>query len=263
MGRREVEEKAELVKEICFMATAFASCKHLCSNDREKVLIDWYLILNVDEDSGLDVIRRRYRQLALQLHPDKNNHPKAEVAFKLISEAYSCLSDKARRKIFNGERSSNFCKDCYLKWQSERHKKTSNNIKISKSNTSKKKEEEVDNNNNKNKPKLRRQQSLIERARKNHILQKLKQVQIKLREECRVIESCLQATMNKIGRESPLFDPISFSNYPYRRQTTELTKVSPAHSFSEPCTARGQESPVYEVRSDCWTRKPKPQFSKF
>lgn len=40
----------------------------------------------MEEDAGIDVIRKQYHKLALQLHPDKNKHPKAEVAFKLVSE---------------------------------------------------------------------------------------------------------------------------------------------------------------------------------
>ncbi|KAL0916339.1 hypothetical protein M5K25_013842 [Dendrobium thyrsiflorum] len=272
MGRREVEEKeqkAELVKEICFISSAFASCEHLSSNGRNRVFVDWYLILKVDEDSDLDVIRRSYRQLALQLHPDKNKHPKAEVAFKLISEAYYCLSDKARRKCFNGERSSNFCKDCYLNSKSDHHEITSK-AKVSRSKNYKNNDDDANNNNN-NKPKPRRQQS----SKQNHILRKLKQVQNIFREECLVIESYLKATMNTTGRESPIFDPYDpsrFPNYPYRRQTmaaaaaTTATTMPPGYCFFQPDAAWGQvpcESPVYQIRSDCWTRRAsKPQSTK-
>ncbi|KAF5738737.1 hypothetical protein HS088_TW13G01638 [Tripterygium wilfordii] len=40
-----------------------------------------HLVSQVEENAGLDVIRKRYHKLALQLHPDKNKHPKAETAF--------------------------------------------------------------------------------------------------------------------------------------------------------------------------------------
>ncbi|XP_028552900.1 uncharacterized protein LOC110104427 isoform X1 [Dendrobium catenatum] len=264
MGRREMEEeqKAELVKEICFISSAFASCEHLSSNARNRAFVDWYLILKkVDEDSDFDVIRRSYRQLALQLHPDKNKHPKAEVAFKLISEAYYCLSDKARRKCFNGERSSNFCKDCYLSWKSDHHEITSN-TKVSISKNYKNNDDDANNN---NKPKPRRQQS----SRQNHILRRLKQVQNRFREECHVIESYLKSTMITTGRESPIFDPYDpsrFPNYPYRRQTMEATAMATGYCFFQPSADWGQvpcESPVYQIRSDCWTRRTsKPQSSK-
>ncbi|KAK1295340.1 hypothetical protein QJS10_CPA16g01581 [Acorus calamus] len=49
--------------------------------------------------------------VALQLHPDKNKHSKAEIAFKLVSEAYECLSDKTKRKAFNADRKNYFCKE--------------------------------------------------------------------------------------------------------------------------------------------------------
>jgi len=42
----------------------------------------------------------------------KNKHPKAETAFKLVSEAYACLSDKRKRAVYNVERSKLLCKKC-------------------------------------------------------------------------------------------------------------------------------------------------------
>ncbi|XP_054788958.1 uncharacterized protein LOC129294565 isoform X2 [Prosopis cineraria] len=53
---------------------------------------------------ALDV-RNHYRKLALTLHPDKNKSLGAEGAFKLVSEAWSMLSDKARRQAYNQNRS--------------------------------------------------------------------------------------------------------------------------------------------------------------
>ncbi|KAK9161639.1 hypothetical protein Syun_007980 [Stephania yunnanensis] len=40
----------------------------------------------VEENANLDAIRKQYHKLALNLHPDKNKHPKAEIAFKLVLE---------------------------------------------------------------------------------------------------------------------------------------------------------------------------------
>lgn len=53
-------------------------------------------------------------QLALKLHPDKNKAHKADEAFKLLSRAFSCLSDPSKRAYYDrcGE-SSTLC----LRWQ--------------------------------------------------------------------------------------------------------------------------------------------------
>ena len=37
----------------------------------------------------------------LKLHPDKNHAPQAEAAFKKVSAAYACLSDKEKRKMYD------------------------------------------------------------------------------------------------------------------------------------------------------------------
>ncbi|XP_052208378.1 protein HLJ1 [Diospyros lotus] len=115
MGEEESDLKSRLVTEICSIPTLAKGCSHFHGGgDRETTtpFIDWYLVLRVDEDAGLDVIRKQYHKLALQLHPDKNKHPMAETAFKLVSEAYGCLSDGGRRIEFNVERRNSRCIDC-------------------------------------------------------------------------------------------------------------------------------------------------------
>lgn len=104
------KEVAELVAvaEVCH-AAVLRSCMCL---SRENKSPDWYKILKVDEKSDLGSIKKRYRQLALLLHPDKNKHVKAEAAFKLVLEAYACLSDKKKRANFNVERSLLSCRRC-------------------------------------------------------------------------------------------------------------------------------------------------------
>ncbi|KHN27870.1 DnaJ like subfamily B member 14 [Glycine soja] len=62
---------------------------------------DWYGVLGVDPLADEDTVRRQYRKLALQLHPDKNKSIGADGAFKLISEAWSLLSDKAKRASYD------------------------------------------------------------------------------------------------------------------------------------------------------------------
>ncbi|KAG0472183.1 hypothetical protein HPP92_016729 [Vanilla planifolia] len=239
----EVEKKAKLVRNICFISSAFASCHHLRQDAQKKVFIDWYLILGVGEDSELDAIRRQYRQMALQLHPDKNKHPKAEVAFKLVSEAYACLSDKARRKNFNSEKRRNFCKECYKKW-------LSNQLKNNDNGGNKSYNEDNGNNNNNGQPRPKKQTS-TDRVRRCQILQAWKQVQKRFRDESRVIESCLRTTMKASGSESPLFDPCDrnqFPNYPHRRTSLPMGSSS-GYSFfqhEQNCSQDSYESPVYQ-----------------
>ena len=59
---------------------------------------DYYRILGVHLESTEDEIRRAYRKLALQWHPDRNpGNPDAEERFKEISEAYAILMDRTKR----------------------------------------------------------------------------------------------------------------------------------------------------------------------
>ncbi|KAL5724845.1 hypothetical protein ACHQM5_008056 [Ranunculus cassubicifolius] len=67
---------------------------------------DWYRILGVAPHSDDETVRKQYRKLALTLHPDKNKSIGAEEAFKLISEAWSVLSDKIKRVAYDQRTSS-------------------------------------------------------------------------------------------------------------------------------------------------------------
>jgi DnaJ-class molecular chaperone len=59
---------------------------------------DYYRILGVHLEATEDEIRRAYRRLALQWHPDRNpGNAEAEERFKEISEAYAILMDRAKR----------------------------------------------------------------------------------------------------------------------------------------------------------------------
>nr|GME13301.1 chaperone protein DnaJ 49 [Ipomoea batatas] len=68
--------------------------------------VDWYGVLGVSPSADDDTLRKQYRKLALILHPDKNKAIGADGAFKLLSEAWSFLSDKSKRLMYNQRRSS-------------------------------------------------------------------------------------------------------------------------------------------------------------
>jgi DnaJ-class molecular chaperone len=70
---------------------------------------DYYQTLGIPEDADEDAIRKAFRKLAFQFHPDKNlGHEKeAEEKFKDINEAYGVLSDKSKREQYDMLRKGN------------------------------------------------------------------------------------------------------------------------------------------------------------
>ncbi|KAL5077753.1 hypothetical protein RYX36_016737 [Vicia faba] len=66
--------------------------------------MDWYDILRVSPFADEETVKKQYGKLALTLHPDKNESLRAEGAFKLVSEAWSLLSDKTKRLEYNQNR---------------------------------------------------------------------------------------------------------------------------------------------------------------
>ncbi|MED6107648.1 hypothetical protein PIB30_015820 [Stylosanthes scabra] len=63
--------------------------------------IDWYKVLGVERKADDQTIRKQYRKLALILHPDKNKSAGADEAFNLITQAWTCLSDNAKRVVYD------------------------------------------------------------------------------------------------------------------------------------------------------------------
>jgi len=62
---------------------------------------DYFQVLGVDRSVDADGIKRAFRKLARQYHPDVNpGDPSAEARFKEISEAYEVLSDADKRKRY-------------------------------------------------------------------------------------------------------------------------------------------------------------------
>lgn len=60
-----------------------------------------YETLGIQKDATLDDVKKAYKQLALQYHPDKNSDEGAEEAFKKIGRAYGVLSDARKRAEYD------------------------------------------------------------------------------------------------------------------------------------------------------------------
>src|SRR2546423_6194571 len=72
------------------------------ARDLTAVPRDYYEILGVTREAGEADVKKAFRRLARELHPDVNDHdPAAEEKFKEAAEAYEVLSDPERRSIYD------------------------------------------------------------------------------------------------------------------------------------------------------------------
>ena len=62
---------------------------------------DYYRLLNVDRNATQEDIKKAYRRLAMELHPDVNSDKDAEERFKAVGEAYAVLGDAGKRRIYD------------------------------------------------------------------------------------------------------------------------------------------------------------------
>ncbi|XP_063585179.1 dnaJ homolog subfamily B member 12-like [Penaeus indicus] len=62
---------------------------------------DYYEILGLTKDATESDLKKAYRKLALQFHPDKNKAPGAGEAFKAVGNAFAVLSDTEKRKQYD------------------------------------------------------------------------------------------------------------------------------------------------------------------
>ncbi|MED6219423.1 hypothetical protein PIB30_035727 [Stylosanthes scabra] len=249
MGQ-ESDYKTQLVLKICSISTRSDVCVHrLVPNKTNKPpFIDWYCILGVAGNADVNTIRKQYHKLALQLHPDKNKHPKAEIAFKLLSEAYACLSDAAKRKAFNLERSKSLCIECNrVPYNGSSSSSSSSSFKSSRSNG-----------------------GVSSSSRSCKLWRNIQDIRERLREEAKVIENCLRVnnsvpTKNYddddnhkarvLEKETPVFNPSNYlyQGYPHRRNN-HVNKDCYSENFwyLQQKTNAGSDnfaSPVFEVET--------------
>ncbi len=62
---------------------------------------DYYEVLGVTKSASSDDIKRAYRKLALQYHPDRNKGKEAEGKFKEVTKAYEVLSDPQKKQTYD------------------------------------------------------------------------------------------------------------------------------------------------------------------
>lgn len=62
---------------------------------------DFYQVLGIARDAGLGDIKKAYRKLAMEYHPDRNSAPDAEDRFREVTEAYEVLRDPQKRSLYD------------------------------------------------------------------------------------------------------------------------------------------------------------------
>lgn len=66
-----------------------------------EIVEDYYEILNLEKTATSEEIKKAYRGLALQYHPDKNKEEGSNEKFVKINEAYETLSDEEKRRVYD------------------------------------------------------------------------------------------------------------------------------------------------------------------
>ena len=66
-----------------------------------RMVKDYYEILGIARNAGVDEIKRAYKSLAKKYHPDINKEKGAEEKFKEVQHAYSVLGDEQKRRNYN------------------------------------------------------------------------------------------------------------------------------------------------------------------
>ncbi|GJN35115.1 hypothetical protein PR202_gb23854 [Eleusine coracana subsp. coracana] len=101
-GAKRIALKAQRIfPEVENISLVIIVCEVHCAAGAINGMLDFYGILQVEGSADEATIRKHYRKLVRSLHPDRNSYPGAESAFKLVGEAYSTLSDVARRYAYD------------------------------------------------------------------------------------------------------------------------------------------------------------------
>ena len=62
---------------------------------------NYYDILSVARGASDEDLKKAYKKFAIKLHPDKNHAPQASEAFKKVANAYACLTDPEKKRIYD------------------------------------------------------------------------------------------------------------------------------------------------------------------
>lgn len=92
------ERKKSIIYAIIFLAVLAGIKTGLSLHTKGP---NYYCLLGVTRDSNPLEIKRVYRKLSLQLHPDKNSSPNASDQFEAVKQAYDVLMDMERREVYN------------------------------------------------------------------------------------------------------------------------------------------------------------------
>ncbi|XP_035224868.1 dnaJ homolog subfamily B member 1-like isoform X2 [Stegodyphus dumicola] len=105
LRKRRSETNVEESSKTCNGTAAEETIKYteeqLLAVEQIRKCKDYYEILGVTKDANESDLRRQYKKLALQFHPDKNKAPGAVEAFKAIGNAFAVLSDPVKRKRYD------------------------------------------------------------------------------------------------------------------------------------------------------------------
>lgn len=85
--------------------------------------VDYYKVLNISENATLEEIKKAFRKLAKEFHPDKNKSKDTSAKFREVFEAYEILKDKITRDIFD-ERRRKFYTTKRTEFNSEKNTKS-------------------------------------------------------------------------------------------------------------------------------------------
>ncbi len=61
---------------------------------------NYYQLLQVRRDTPISAVKKAYRSLSLELHPDKNKSPNAAEEFRKIQHAFDVITDKSKRRDY-------------------------------------------------------------------------------------------------------------------------------------------------------------------